>query len=54
MSFVRDMLNREYSLKFVSTKYNIPEEDLLDEFMKQKRQYTKAEIEQIMKEVYYA
>lgn len=54
MDFVRDMLNREYSLKYVSTKYNIPEEDLLEEFMIQKRQYTKAEMEQIMKEVYYA
>ena len=53
MSFVRDMLNREYSLKYVSTKYNIPEEDLLDEFLKQKKQYTKEEISQIMKEVYY-
>lgn len=53
MNFVSDMLNREYSLKYVSTKYNIPEEDLLEEFMKQKQKYTKAEIEQIMKEVYY-
>lgn len=54
MNFVRDMLNREYSLKDASTKYGIPEEDLLDEFLKQKKQYTKAEIDQIMKEVYYA
>ena len=53
MSFVRDMLNREYSLKYVSTKYNIPEECLLDEFLKQKKQYTKDELGQIMKEVYY-
>lgn len=54
MSFVRDMLNREYSLRYVSTKYNIAEEELLDEFLRQKKQFTKAEIEQIMKEVYYA
>ena len=54
MNFVRDMLNRKYSLKDLSTKYNMPEEELLDEFLRQKKQYTKAEIDQIMREVYYA
>ena len=53
MEFIKDCLNRNYSLKFVSTKWRINEEDILEEFLKQKKRFTKEEIEQVMKEVYY-
>lgn len=53
MNFVKDMLDRHLSLKDVSTKYNIAEEDLLNEYLKQKQKYTKIEIKNFMKEVYY-
>lgn len=53
MDFVRDMLNREYSLEYVSTKYGISEEDLLDEYLRRKRKYSKGELEEVMNEVYY-
>lgn len=53
MNFIKDVLNRNNSLKFVSTKYGIAEEDIMTEYLKHKQQYTQAEIDKVMNEVYY-
>ena len=53
MNFIKDVLNRNNSLKDVCTKWNVSEEELMSEYLKHKQQYTQSEIDEVMKEVYY-
>ena len=51
MDFIRDCLSRNMSLKDIEKKYGVT--DVLAEYQKRKGYYTQAQIDEVMKEVYY-
>lgn len=53
MSFVRDCLDRNMSLREISRKYNIQMDSIFDVYEGKRKLYNFTEIQNIMKEVYY-
>ena len=53
MNFVMDCLDRNMSLRDISTKHNIPMDAIFDVYVEKRKLYNFTEIQNIMKEVYY-
>lgn len=53
MEFIKDVLNREMSLKQVCKKYDIAMDDILERYHQERAKFTDEQIEVIMNEVYY-
>lgn len=52
-NFVRDCLDKRMSLYDIARKWNMEVDEVFDRYIEEKKAYTKAELDQIMKEVYY-
>lgn len=52
-NFVRDCLDKKMSLYDIARRYNMEVDEVFDRYIEAKKVYTKEQIEQIMKEVYY-
>lgn len=53
MSFIIDCLDRNMSLREISMKHNIPMDCIFDVYEEKRKLYNFAEIQNIMREVYY-
>ena len=51
--FIIDCLDRTMSLRDVATKYNITLDDVMEKYHEERAKYTDAEIDEVMKRVYY-
>ncbi len=53
MEFMKDCLDKKMSLYDIARKYNMEIDEIFDKYIEEKKNYTKEQIDEIMKEVYY-
>lgn len=51
--FIIDCLDRKMNLRDVATKYGITLDEVMDKYHEERSKYTDAEIDEVMKRVYY-
>lgn len=53
MDFIKDCLDKTMNLRSISTKYNIPMDDIFYVYQEKRKLYNFTEIQNIMNEVYF-
>ena len=53
VQFMKDCLNRKMNLSMVARKYHMDIDEVFNVYVQERKKYTREEIDQIMKEVFY-